>query len=147
MLESRFMFEARFQTCWADLDAAGIVFFPHFFRFVSQAEEELFIAAGVDRVRLMQEYHVSLPRVEAFAKFSKPIRSGSAIRVRLAPEIQGKKTIRYNFVIVDDQTSESLSEGYITVVCVDTAQFKSTPLPPPIRKVIEESSRNKEDRQ
>jgi acyl-CoA thioesterase FadM len=32
------MFEARFQTYWADVDAAGIVYFPHFFRFVEQAE-------------------------------------------------------------------------------------------------------------
>ena len=144
MLESRFMFEVRFQTYWADLDAAGIVFFPHFFRFVSQAEEELFIAAGVNRIQLMQEYHVSLPRVEAFAKFSKPIRSGAAIRVRLNPQIEGKKTIRYNFIILDDSTDEKLSEGHITVVCVDSRQFKSTPIPAPIRKVIEDCATKKE---
>jgi acyl-CoA thioesterase FadM len=46
MLESRVMFEARFQTYWSDVDAAGIVYYPHFFRFVEQAEEELFRASG-----------------------------------------------------------------------------------------------------
>ena len=44
------MFEARFQTYWADVDAAGIVYYPHFFRFVEHAEEELF--GGAIRVRL-----------------------------------------------------------------------------------------------
>ena len=143
MLESPIMFEARFQTYWADFDAAGIVFFPHYFRFVVQAEEELFRAAGVDRLRLMQESHVSMPRAEAFAKFSKPIQSGAAIRVRLNPQIRGQKTVRYNFVILDDQTSESLAGGYITVVCVDTTHFKSTPIPDPIRKIIEKSRQQK----
>jgi acyl-CoA thioester hydrolase len=134
------MFEVRYQTYWSDFDAAGIVFFPHFFRFVAQAEEDLFLGARVDRVRLMQESHVLMPRVEAFAKFSKPIRSGAAIRVRLTPELQGHKTIRYNFVILDDQTSESLSYGYVTVVCVDATHFKATSIPEPIRKIIANGS-------
>jgi 4-hydroxybenzoyl-CoA thioesterase len=139
MLESRFMFEARYPTYWADFDAAGIVFFPHFFRFVTQAEEDLFREAGLDRVRIMHESQVSLPRVEAFARFSKPIRNGAIIRVQLNPQIQGQKTIRYNFVILDDQTSERVSEGYVTAVCVDVTHFKATPIPEAIRKIIEQT--------
>jgi YbgC/YbaW family acyl-CoA thioester hydrolase len=133
------MFEARFQTYWADSDPAGIVFFPHFFRFVEQAEEELFRAAGEERHDLLVENHVWIPRVEAFAKFSKPIRQGEAVRVQLNPQMQGSKTIRYDFVVVHDGTGESLAAGYVTVVCVDAANFKSTPLPDRIRKIIEKS--------
>jgi len=137
MLESRFMFEARYPTYWADFDAAGIVFFPNFFRFVTQAEEDFFREAGVDRVKIMRDSQVSLPRVEAFAKFSKPIRNGAMIRVQLRPQIQGQKTIRFNFVILDDQTNESVSEGYVTAVCVDATHFKAAPIPDAIRKIIE----------
>ena len=133
------MFEARFQTYWADSDPAGIVFFPHFFRFVEQAEEELFRSAGEERQKLLVENRVWIPRVEAFAKFAKPIRQGEAVRVRLNPQLPGLKTIRYDFVVVDDQTGENLADGYVTVVCVDAANFKSTPIPAPIRKVIEEA--------
>ncbi len=99
------MFEARFQTYWADVDAAGIVYFPHFFRFVEQAEEELFRAAGKEMVRLIEANHVWLPRVEAFSKYSKPIKRGDAIRVRLTPQIKGEKTIRYDFEVVDDRAA------------------------------------------
>ena len=130
------MFEAKFQTYWADVDAAGIVYFPHFFRFVEQAEEELFRAAGQNRLQLIKENHVWMPRVEAFSKFNKPIKHGAAIRVRLNPEIKGQKTVRYNFEIFDDATTEKLAGGYITVVCVDDVAFKSTPIPTAIRKVI-----------
>src|SRR5881394_3492438 len=58
MLESAVMFETRFQTYWPDGDAAGIVYFPHFFRYAEQAEEELFRAAGQERKRLIEENHV-----------------------------------------------------------------------------------------
>jgi YbgC/YbaW family acyl-CoA thioester hydrolase len=130
------MFEVRLQTYWADVDAAGIVHFPHFFRFVEQAEEELFRASGKVRQPLIEEHGVWMPRVEAFSKFSKPIRHGAAIRVRLNPQILREKTIRYDFEIVDDKTSETLAAGYVTVVCVDRS-FKSTRIPDVIRNVIE----------
>src|SRR5438876_9654573 len=106
------MFEARIQTYWADVDAAGIVYYPHFFTFVEQAEEELFRAAGKAIQALMEEHAILMPRVEAFSKFSKPIRLGGAIRVQLNPQIKGEKIIRYDFEIVDDKTSETLAGGY-----------------------------------
>jgi acyl-CoA thioester hydrolase len=130
------MFEVRLQTYWSDVDAAGIVYFPHFFRFVEHAEEEMFRAAGQEEHSLMKANHVWMPRVEAFSKYSKPIRRGTAIRVRLKPEIQGQKTIRYNFEIVADTTLEKLAEGYVTVVSVDAATFKSTPIPDAIRTIV-----------
>ena len=130
------MFEVRFQTYWADVDAAGIVYFPHFFRYVEQAEDEFFRAAGKDRLTLIQENQVWLPRVEAFSKFLGPIKHGAAIRVRLSPKLKGEKTVRYEFEILDDATADRLAEGYVTVVCVDAVRFKSTPIPEPIRAIL-----------
>jgi acyl-CoA thioester hydrolase len=131
------MFETRIQTYWADVDAAGIVYYPHFFKYVDYAEDELFRAAGKARQPLIEEHHVWMPRVEAFSKYSKPIRHGAAIRVRLSPEMRGEKTIRYNFEIVEDQTGERLAAGYVTVVCVDASRFKATAVPQAIRRIVE----------
>jgi acyl-CoA thioester hydrolase len=130
------MFELRIQTYWPDSDGAAIVFYVNYFRFVGQAEEELFRAAGVDRLALLRENHVWMPRVETFAKFMRPILLGAAIRVRLHPQLKGEVTVRYDFEILDDTTSEKITEGYLTVVCVDAAHFKAAPIPEPIRKAI-----------
>ena len=100
------MFEVRFQTYWSEVDGAGIVYFSHFFSFVERAEEELFRAAGKERHLAYEENRVWMPRVEAFSKFSKPIQHGRAIRVQLNPQIRGLKTLRYDFVILDDETKE-----------------------------------------
>ena len=91
---------------------------------------------GEELQPLLRASHVWLPRVEAFSKFSKPIRLGAAIVVRLKPRIKGEKTIRYDFEIVAVATEEPLAEGYITVVCVDAATFKSSRLPDAVRKIV-----------
>jgi YbgC/YbaW family acyl-CoA thioester hydrolase len=132
------MFELRLQTYWADVDAAGIVYFLHCFRYAEHAEEELFRASGKELQQIMQEHHVWMPRVEAFAKFSKPIRLGDAIRVQVNPQFKRLKTVRYDFAILHDTTGEHLAAGYITVVCVD-ANFKSTPIPEEIRTILKKS--------
>jgi acyl-CoA thioester hydrolase len=131
------MFEKRFQTYWSDADSAGIVFFPHFFRFFEQAEEELFRSVGTSRQELLEANHVWMPRVEVFTKFSKPVRNGHAIRVRLTPQIKGEKTVRYDFEMLDDRSNDKVAEGYVTVVCVDAEKFKSTPIPAAILNIIQ----------
>jgi acyl-CoA thioester hydrolase len=130
------MFEVQFQTYWADMDPAGIVFFPNFFRYVEQAEAEMYRANGASRAKLLNEHGVWLPRVETFAKFFAPIRDEVAIRVRINPSMKGHKTIRYDFEIFNDEGSVKLAQGYVTVVCVDRVKFKSTPIPKPIREAL-----------
>ena len=130
------MFEVRLQTYWGDADAVGIVFFPNYFKFVAQAEEELYRASGIIKNKLMEQHDIWIPRVEVFAKFSIPIRNGAAIRVRLTPSFPGEKSIRYDFEIVDDNSSRNLSEGYVTAVCVDRKHFEPTLLPDAIRNAI-----------
>jgi acyl-CoA thioester hydrolase len=130
------MFEVRLQTYWGDADAVGIVFFPNYFRFVAQAEEELYRASGITKDKLMDKHQVWVPRVEVFAKYLIPIRNGAAIRVRMKPSFPGEKAIRYDFEIVDDRSLKSLSEGYVTAVCVDRTRFEPMPLPVEIRDAI-----------
>jgi acyl-CoA thioester hydrolase len=130
------MFEVRLQTYWGDADAVGIVFFPNYFKFVAQAEEELYRASGILQQKLMDRHAVWLPRVEVFAKFAFPIRNGAAIRIRLKPSFPGEKTIRYDFEIVDDKSGKKVSDGYVTAVCVDRTTFEPMAIPADIRDAI-----------
>ena len=126
------MREVKLQTYWADSDPAGIVYFAHFFRFIEMAEEELYLQAGAERQTLLDRYSVWMPRVEAHVNFFRPIRNGRAIRVRMDPHFKGEKTVRFDFEIFDGETGEMsnrLAAGYMTVVFVDRATFKATPIP------------------
>ena len=94
-------------------------------------------AHGGNRQELLQQHQVWMPRVEAFSKYMRPIKIGATIRVRLSPHLKGLKTVRYEFEILDDASSEKLAEGYVTVVCVDALRFKATPIPDAIRTFID----------
>lgn len=133
------MFEVRLQTYWGDADAVGIVFFPNHFKFVAQAEEELYRASGIFKDKLMDKHQVWIPRVEAYAKFSLPIRNGAAVRVRLTASFPGEKSLRYDFAILSDRDegAQVLSEGYVTAVCVDRKSFEPMALPDDIRAAIQ----------
>jgi 4-hydroxybenzoyl-CoA thioesterase len=136
MLESRAMFEVRLQTYWGDADAVGIVFFPNYFKFVAQAEEELYRASRIIPDDLFGKHGIWIPRVEVYAKFAMPIRNGAAIRVRLFPSFPGDKAIRYDFEIVDEGGLKKFSEGYVTAVCVDRKRFEPIATPAEIREAL-----------
>src|SRR5262245_9444481 len=104
-----FMREVKLQTYWVDCDPAGIVYFAHFFRFIEMAEEELYRQAGANRQALLDRYGIWLPRVEAHVKFAAPIRNSHAIRIRLDPQFQGQKTVRFQFEVLDDETANRLA--------------------------------------
>ena len=138
------MFEVRIQTYWDDADPAGRVYFPHFFRFVEYAETELFRYAGTERMKLYDEHNIWMPRVESFAKFSKPILAEEAILVRLRIRFKGEKTVRMEFEVLSANDRSFLAEGYMTAVCIDRKSSKSRPLPPAMREVFERAGANEE---
>jgi YbgC/YbaW family acyl-CoA thioester hydrolase len=130
------MREVQLQTYWADSDPAGIVYFPHFFRFIEQAEEELYLQVGTKRQILLDRYGIWMPRVEAHVNFFSPIRNGDAILVRMDPQFKGEKTVRFEFEILEPHTSGRLAAGYMTTVCVDRERFKATAIPEEIRSAL-----------
>jgi acyl-CoA thioesterase FadM len=106
------------------------------FRFISMAEEELYLQANRKRQEMLDAHGVWMPRVEAHMKYLKPIRNGSAIRVRIDAQFPGEKSVRYDFEIIDDETAVLLAQGFLTVVCVDQSTFKSKALPGEIKRVL-----------
>ena len=130
------MTEIRLQTYWADCDPAGIVYFARFFELIERAEEEGYLRAGTPRQELLDSNSVWMPRVEAHITFVGPIRTGRAIRIRMDPQFKGEKTVRFEFVILDGDSGNSLATGYMTVVCVDRETFKGTSIPGEIRRAL-----------
>ena len=56
---------------WGDCDAAGITFYPNYFRWFDAAAWRLFGQAGFDAATLMASRGVFLPIVEAGARFQR----------------------------------------------------------------------------
>jgi YbgC/YbaW family acyl-CoA thioester hydrolase len=62
------------EIAWGDCDDAGIVFYPHFFRWMDTAFHRLLRAKGTSHRDLTQRYGViGTPIVEAHAEFRSPV--------------------------------------------------------------------------
>lgn len=62
-----------FKVRWGDTDAATIVFFPNFYRWMDEATHEFFTSIGYPMVTLMAERKVGVPLLESKCTFKQPL--------------------------------------------------------------------------
>jgi 4-hydroxybenzoyl-CoA thioesterase len=75
-----------FEVDWADCDAAGIVFYPQFFRMMNTGTHKLFDAVGLPFPDVPARYGtVGVPLLDVEARFRSPARFGD--RLELESEV------------------------------------------------------------
>ena len=97
-----------------ETDAAGIVHFSWFFRYMEEAEHALWRDAGLSIAP--PEGDVHWPRVAASCDFHSPLYFEQEFDVWIRVAGIGSKTIRYRSVIVRGDTT--IASGTHTVACV-----------------------------
>lgn len=122
---------------WSDTDAAGIAWFPNYFGWFEDAEEELFVAV-LKRTRqsLLDEMRFGMPRVEASAKYRSPVKAGQLIRIGIASTLENPRRLRHDFEMRDAASNTLLAEGFVRVACVDSATFKPRDLPTEVLELV-----------
>ena len=122
---------------WSDTDAAGIVWFPNYFGWFEDAEEELYaVVLGRHRQLLLDEFDFAMPRVEASAKYAAPVRPGQLVRIGIAPAIENPRRLRYNFEMRIDSDGKLIAEGFVRVACVDRKTFMPRDFPAVIAEMV-----------
>ena len=121
---------------WSDVDAAGVVYFGAFVRFVEIAEEELFRKAGVPYGGVFERFDCWLPRVKYACEFRSPARLGEQLQVSAWVKRLGEKSISLAFAI-DKHDGTRVADCDIVLVCVQRATFKAKLIPPQLRAALE----------
>ena len=122
---------------WSDTDAAGIAWFPNYFGWFEDAEEEIYAAVlGRTRQSLLDELRFGMPRVEAAAKYRSPVRAGQLIRIGIATTLENPRRLRYDFEMRDDGLGTVLADGFVRVACVEIDTFKPRDLPQEILELV-----------
>lgn len=123
---------------WSDTDTAGIAWFPNYFAWFEDAEEELYAAAlGRSRQSLLDEIGFGLPRVEASAKYRAPVRAGQLIHVGIATTIENPRRLRYEFEMRDEASGTRLADGFVRVACVDLRTFAPRDFPKEVHQLVD----------
>ena len=114
-----------------ETDAAGIVHFSWFFRYMEEAEHALWRAAGLSIAAPGAE--IGWPRVAASFEFTKPLHFEDEFEVHLWITAKTKKTIQYKALIAS--AGETLASGSLIIACVSRRPgepMKAINIPPEV---------------
>jgi len=121
---------------WADTDAAGVVWHGNFFRWFESAEEELYRALGRPRQALLEELGILMPRVDVQARFKSPARPDELLAIGVAVAELSERRIAFTFDVREHGSDRLLAEGGYRLAVVETATFKSVPVPPELADLL-----------
>ena len=128
-------FRCELPVRFADIDHAGIVYFPRFFHFFHVAFEELWRARLGARAyaELLDRDRVGFPAVRAECSFSSPLRFGDTAEIEVTIDRLGGKSITFRYRIYRAATPEQpravSAEGTVVCAVVDLARFVSIAVP------------------
>ena len=100
-----------------ETDAAGIVHFSWFFRYMEEAEHALWRAAGLSIHPGQSE--IGWPRVATSFEFKRPLRFEDEFEVHLRIAEITRRTIRYMCRL--SQGDATVATGELTIACVHRA--------------------------
>ena len=116
---------------FAETDAAGMVHFSVFFRYMEEAEHDLWRKAGLNIWESGED--LSWPRISAQCDFKTPLRFQDQFEVRTELAAATRSTIQWKHTLV--RGDEVVGTGSVTAVCVKKLPeggIKSTEIPPGI---------------
>jgi len=132
------MFSMEKTAAWGDCDAAGIVFYPNYFRWMDEAFHAFTRSVGFDQTTLPADHGVdATPLIDVGCRFRAPLRLYQSFRVVLRVTQLGNSsmTLAYAF----DSQGDGIAEGReVRGFVVDGEDgLSKTGIPPAIRALLE----------
>jgi len=140
----RFVFTRRVE--FADTDAAGIMHFSNFFRFMEVAEHAFYRSLGFTVHEFRPDAdgpRIGWPRVHAEADFRLPLRFEEEVEIELLVEEVRSRSIRYLFRFWKNAngTRQMAATGRFSVACVSMEGsregMKAIPIPENFKAKLE----------
>ncbi len=124
--------EVRFQ----DIDAASLVFFPHFLTYAHEAMERFFDPVEGGYVGLIRDRRIGLPAVRIDTQFFAPVRYGDRLTIETRVAELGNRSLTFHYRFIR-QDGVLAAEARHTVVTTDLDAARSCPMPDDVRRMVE----------
>ena len=131
-------FETRRSVEWGDCDAAGIVFYPQYYRWMDAAFHELTRACGFDqRTLAADDGLLGTPLRRAGCEFHAPATHGDALTVSVSPLRLGLRSLDVAYAFTRDGTAiASGTETRVFVRVVDGGRIEAAEMPAAVRAAL-----------
>ena len=132
------MFVTPYTVRFADVDNAGIFYYPRFYHAFHVAFEKWW-EQGVGRPYhlILGEDRIGFPPVHIESDFLKPVTFGDPMEIRLGMKRLGKTSVVFRYEVANRETGEIHCWSEITKAVVDMDTFTPTAPPEAIRKALE----------
>ena len=127
---------------FADVDHAGIVYYPRFFHFFHLAFEELWRQRMGARayVNLIDERKVGFPAVRAEAEYKAPLRFGDTAEIEVSIARLGGRSITFTYrvwrVAEPDLPRVLAAEGSVVCAVTDLTRFVAVAIPDDVATLL-----------
>jgi 4-hydroxybenzoyl-CoA thioesterase len=131
-------FEFSTPVRFADVDHAGIVYYPRFFHYFHLAFEELWRARIGPRayVELIDRDRIGFPAVRAECEFTAPLRFGDTAAIELSVARLGTTSITFRYRVRRAEDATLAADGRVVCAVVDLARFVAVPVPDRVRDLL-----------
>ncbi|MGQ0612838.1 MAG: acyl-CoA thioesterase [Planctomycetaceae bacterium] len=132
------MFRTSYSVRFADVDNAGIFYYPRFFHAFHVAFEQFWERqAKRPYHRVVQGDRIGFPSVHVDADFRKPVTFGDPMEIRVGVKRFGTTSIVFRYEMAHTGTGEIHAAADITKVVVDMKTFRPMELPPHLRALLD----------
>ena len=121
------MFVFRRPVRFAEVDAAGLVFFPRYHEYCHDALEAFFGELPGGYAALFRERDLGVPTVHLETDFKSPLRFGDVARFEMAIERVGRTSVTFHHTI--RRESDGIIAATVRHVVVMTRISTLTPIP------------------
>ena len=123
---------------FADVDRAGILYYPRFLNYFHIAFEEFFgRALGIPYVRLIEQERVGFPMRHMDIDFRGPLAYGDAALVAVRVVRVGRTSVDFMYEVKSKNSGKVVTIAKATTVAVDLVHFQPVPVPEPYRGLLQ----------
>jgi 4-hydroxybenzoyl-CoA thioesterase len=132
------LFRAPIKVCFADIDNAGIVYYPRFMHYFHLAKEEFFGSVlGIPYAEVLHKRNLSFPTVHLESNFRRKIKYGDQIDMEVRVPKIGKSSINWGYRgYLSGEENAIVVEGSNITVCVRTDNFEKRDVPQWLREAL-----------
>ncbi len=120
---------------YEDTDAAGVVYYANYLKFMERARTEWLRSLGYEQDRLRDERGMVFAVRQIEVGYHRPALFNDALEVRARVAVKGRASLTFEQEVVraDDQTL--LCSGWVKIACLLVGTLRPTPIP---KQLLEE---------
>ena len=119
---------------YEDTDAAGVVYYANYLRFMERARTEWLSSLGMELALVEREHRIAFVVHRVDIEYLRPARLGDRLDVGVAVLEHGRSRLVLDQSIRRD--GETLTRSRVTLACLDAREWRPARMPPPLAAAL-----------